>query len=188
MFARRSRRGATQRACGIGSRSPSRFEQPSFRGSVLGTAGSARQHRTFCRFRADNRIHADRVAARRHLRAVPGKKIDFDTVREIALALPEVEESTIHGAPSMKVRGKLLTCPALHSSAEPNTLMVRIDFDRRAELMEAEPDVYYLTNHYVNHPSVLVRLSRIDRTALKDLLDYAWRFVSSGTKASKQLG
>jgi hypothetical protein len=117
---------------------------------------------------------------RSHL--TPKKMIDFDVVREIALALPDVEENTIHGAPSLKVRGKLLTCPALHASAEPNSLMVRIDFDRRAELMKAEPDVYYLTNHYVNHPSVLVRLSRIDRTALKDLLDYAWRFVSSGRK------
>ena len=110
--------------------------------------------------------------------------IDFDVVREIALALPGVEESTIHGAPSLKLRDKLLTCPALHSSAEPNTLVVRIDFDRRAELMKAEPDVYYLTNHYANHPSVLVRLSHIDRTALNDLLDYAWRFVSSSTKSN----
>lgn len=119
---------------------------------------------------------------------MPGKKIDFDTVREIALTLPEVEESTIHGAHSMKVRGKLLTCPARHSSAGLNTPMVRIDFDRRAQLIRAEPDVYYLTNHYVNHPSVVVRLSRIDRTALRDLLDCAWRFVSSGTKASELLG
>jgi hypothetical protein len=116
------------------------------------------------------------------------KMIDFDVVRGIARALPDVKESTIHGAPSLKLGGRLLACPALHSSAEPNSLMVRIDFDRRGELMKAEPDVYYLTNHYVNHPSVLVRLSRIDRTALRDLLDYAWRFVSSETKASKLLG
>jgi len=46
------------------------------------------------------------------------KRIDFDAVREIGLALPDVEESTIHGAPSLKLRGKLLTCPALHSSAK----------------------------------------------------------------------
>jgi hypothetical protein len=110
------------------------------------------------------------------------KMIDFDVVRKIAVALPGVEESTIHGAPSVKVRGKLLTCPALHSSAEPDSLMVRIDFDRRAELIKAEPDVYYLTNHYLKHPSVLVRLSRIDHSALKDLLDYSWRFVSSRNK------
>jgi CO/xanthine dehydrogenase Mo-binding subunit len=46
-------------------------------------------------------------------------------------------------------------------AAEPNTLAVRIDFDQRAELMAAEPDVYYVTDHYLNYPTVLVRLSRI---------------------------
>ena len=52
------------------------------------------------------------------------KTMDFDVVREIALALPDVEESIIHGAPSLKLRGKLLTCPAIHRSAEPNTLAI----------------------------------------------------------------
>ena len=115
---------------------------------------------------------------------MPSKTIDFDSVREIALALPDVEESTIHGASSLKVRGRLLTCPALHRSAEPNTLAVRIDFDQRAQLIAAEPSVYYVTEHYVNNPTVLVRLSRIDRNSLRDLLGMAWRFVSSKTKAS----
>ena len=97
------------------------------------------------------------------------KTMDFDVVREIALALPDVEESTIHGAPSLKLRGKLLTCPAIHRSAEPNTLAIRIDFDQRAKLMAAKPSVYYLTDHYVNYPIVLVRLSRIDRNSLRNL-------------------
>jgi hypothetical protein len=113
---------------------------------------------------------------------MPSKKIDFNVVRAIAIALPDVEASTIHGAPSLKVRGRLLTCPALHRSAEPNTLAVRIDFDQRAELMAAEPDVYYVTDHYVNYPTVLVRLSRIDQDSLRDLLTMAWRFVNSKTK------
>ena len=56
------------------------------------------------------------------------KTLGFDEVRKIAVALPDVEESAIHGAPSLKVRGKLLTCPAIHRSAEPNTLAVRIGF------------------------------------------------------------
>ena len=117
---------------------------------------------------------------------MPSKKIDFDLVREIALALPDVEESTIHGAPSLKVGRRLLTCPAIHRSAEPNTLAVRIDFDQRAELMAAAPSVYYVTDHYVNYPTVLVRLSQIDRISLSDLLGMAWRFASSKTKASRR--
>jgi len=112
------------------------------------------------------------------------KTIDFDVVREIALALPSVTESTIHGAPSLKVRGKLLTCPALHSSAESKTLVVRIDRSEREKLLESEPDLYYVTDHYLNYPMVLVRLSRIDRNSLKDLLGRAWRFVSSQPKTT----
>lgn len=106
--------------------------------------------------------------------------LDFEAVRAIALKLPDVEEGTIHGAPSLKVRGKLLTCPAIHRSAEPNTLAVRIGIEQRAELMAAEPDVYYVTDHYLNYPTVLVRLSRIHQDSLRDLLDMAWHFVVAG--------
>ena len=112
------------------------------------------------------------------------KKLDFDTVREIAMTLPDVEDSTIHGAPSLKVRGRLLTCPALHRSAEPNALAVRIGMDTRAQLITADPDVYYVTDHYVNCPTVLVRLSRIHLQALRDLLGMSWLFVNAKVKRS----
>jgi hypothetical protein len=113
------------------------------------------------------------------------KKIDFDVVREIALAMPDVEESTTYGAPSLKVRGNLLTCLPIHHSTEPNSLAVRIDVDQREKLIAAEPSIYYVTEHYVKHPVVLVRLSAIDRNALCDLLESAWRFVSSRKKAGR---
>jgi hypothetical protein len=116
------------------------------------------------------------------------KTTDFDVVREIALALPDVEESTIHGAPSLKWRGRLLTCPAIYRSAKPNTLAVRIGLAERAKLLEAKPSVFYVTDHYLNYPTVLVRLSRIGRNSLKDLLGKAWRFVSSQTKTTRSRG
>ena len=121
-------------------------------------------------------------------RPVRSKKIDFDVVREIALALPDVEESTIHGAPSLKVRGRLLACPAIHRSAEPNTLAPRLDLDQRKKLIADKPSVYYVTNHYVNYPTVLVRLSRIEWNPLMELLGMSWHFVSSKTKTSKRRG
>jgi len=116
---------------------------------------------------------------------VPRHKIDFDTVRTIALGLADVDESTMYGSPAFKVRGELLTSIAINKSAEPNTLAVRIDFDRRAELLAEAPDVYYLTDHYVNYPVVLVRLSRIQLDALRDLLGMAWRFATAKTAARK---
>ena len=110
-------------------------------------------------------------------------RVDFDVVRKLALALPDVAESTIHGAPSLKVRGKLLACPAIHRSVEPDTLAVRIDFETRTEFLAAKPKVYYVTDHYLGHPMVLVRLKMIDRRTLRGLLSKAWRFVHPNPNA-----
>jgi len=106
-------------------------------------------------------------------------KITFDTVRKIASGLPGVEESTTYGAPSLKLHGRLLTCPALNKSAELNSLAVSIDFDQREALISEAPDTYYVTDHYVNYPIVLVRLSRVNRDVLRDLLHAACKFVSA---------
>jgi len=117
---------------------------------------------------------------------MPSKPIDFDLVREIALTLPGVEAGTIHGAPSLKVGRKLLTCPAIHKSAEPGTLAVHVDLPRRAQLLAAEPDVYYVTDHYVSYPLILVRLSKINQPALKKLLHTAWELLTPKPKPSRQ--
>jgi len=106
-------------------------------------------------------------------------KVDFEVVRAMALALPGVEESTLHGAPSLKVSGRLLACPALHKSAEPNSLVVRISFGEREALLAAQPGVFYVTDHFLKYPTVLIRLSRIRRDSLRDVMGMAWRFVSS---------
>jgi hypothetical protein len=95
--------------------------------------------------------------------------IDFDAVRKIGLALPGVEESTAYGAPALKVRGKLLACVPTHRSAEPGSLMVRVDFDDRAELLAAAPNVYYVPDHYLGYSAVLVRLSLVKQGVLRGL-------------------
>ena len=113
-------------------------------------------------------------------------KIDFNTVREIARELPALEEGTMHGSPSITVCGKLLACLPVNKQAEPDSLAVRIDFDQRAALLAEAPDVYYVTDHYVPYPMVLVRMSRIDRDDLSDLLKAVYWFVTARKgKASK---
>jgi len=110
---------------------------------------------------------------------MPRGTINFDTVRKIGLALPGVEESTAYGAPALKVHGKLLACVPVNRSAEPGSIMVRVDFDDRAELLAAAPDVYYVTDHYLNYNAVLVRLSRVTPDILRDLLGMGQRFVTA---------
>jgi len=86
------------------------------------------------------------------------------------------------GQPALKVRGKMFACVPSHKSAEPDSLAVRTDFEQRAELLAADPDVYYITEHYEGYPAVLVRLSRVQPDVLKDLLAMAHRVVLRDTR------
>jgi hypothetical protein len=104
--------------------------------------------------------------------------ITFDTVCRIGLSLPDVEEGTAYGSPALKVRGNLMAVVPTHRSAEPHSVAVRIPFDQRDELITAEPDVYYLKEHYEDYAVVLVRMKHIHIDALRDLLKMSWEFMS----------
>ena len=110
---------------------------------------------------------------------MPRDTIDFDAVKKIGLALPGVEESTAYGSPALKVRGKLLACVPTHRSAEPGSLVIRVDLDDRAELLATAPGVYYVTDHYLDYSAVLVRLSHVTPNLLRDLLGKAHKFVTA---------
>ncbi len=111
---------------------------------------------------------------------------DYATVRELALGLPDViDSSTLRGI-AFKVHGRLLACKAIHRSAEPETLMVRVGIADRDRLIAAEPDSYYLTAHYMTNESVLVRLASVDRQGLQALLQLAWKFVTATAASSRK--
>src|SRR6476620_11266128 len=111
----------------------------------------------------------------------------IDAVRAIGRSLPDVEETTSWGAFALKVRGKMFVCSAINKQAEPNSLVVRMDFAQRDALIEEEPDTYYLKDHYVDYPCVLVRLSKVHPDALRDLVAGAHRFVSATQPARRRV-
>ena len=110
----------------------------------------------------------------------------FKAVESIGRTLPEVEVTTTWGQPTLKVRGKMFVCIASNKSAEPNTLVVMMDFADRDALIEDDPGTYYLKDHYLNYPCVLVRLSRVHPDALRDLVIGAHRFVSAKARKKKR--
>ena len=112
-------------------------------------------------------------------------KPTFATVTKIGLTLPGVEEGTAYGAPALKIHGQLLACMATNKDAEPDTLVIRVEFAQRDELIAADPDVYYLKDHYVDYPCVLIRLKRVHPDALPDLLRMAWQFMNSKAKKKR---
>lgn len=106
----------------------------------------------------------------------------FEAVRKIALALDNVEEATSYGTPAFKVRGALFA----RLRDDIGALVVHMNFDDREALIAEDPKTYFITDHYLNYPWVLVNLKRVHPDAMRDLLRSAWRSAASsktGTKA-----
>ena len=110
-------------------------------------------------------------SAPRRQRRDKSKPVTFDIVREIARTLPGAEESTSYGTPAFKVKGKLFA--RQHQDGE--SLVVGVDFEEREEMMNAAPEKFYITDHYLNYPWMLVRLSKVRPDELRDLLIGSWR-------------
>jgi len=104
-------------------------------------------------------------------RARKGAGVSFDTIRQMALALPGVEEGTSYGTTSFKVGGKLLA--RFHQDRD--SLVLKVEYAAREVLMGANPQVYYITDHYRCWPWMLVRIANVDPDELRGLLEEAWR-------------
>jgi hypothetical protein len=107
--------------------------------------------------------------------------VTFEMARGMALGLDRAEEVSSYGTPGFKVDGVLFA--RLHQSLD--ALVVRMDFEQRAALMEADAETYFITDHYLNYEWVLVRLDRVDPDALRDLLRGAWRAAAADKKKRK---
>jgi hypothetical protein len=103
----------------------------------------------------------------------------FEIVKAVGLTLPDVEATTKYdGSPVLKLNGCFMAGVATHPSAEPDTLVVRVGCEESEWLIADAPETYYLTDYYRSYPLLLVRLSRLDREALHDLLSVSWRLTS----------
>jgi hypothetical protein len=103
--------------------------------------------------------------------------INWNTVRKLGLALPQTAESTSYGTPALKVNGKLF----VRLREEGDIIVVRIDPDQRAMRMVADPTAFFVTDHYVPYPYMLVRLTAVAKDNLAELLQDAWRIVAPST-------
>ena len=102
--------------------------------------------------------------------------MNFDDIRKIALAWPEVEDGSSYGTPALKVRKKLLV--RLREDGD-SLVMPGVPLDEREMLVESQPRVFYFTDHYKDYPYVLIRLSKARRATVEPLLRRQWRALAS---------
>jgi hypothetical protein len=102
------------------------------------------------------------------------RPVTFAVARCLALALPGVAEGTSYGTPSFKVLGKFF----FRLREDGGSLAVKIDFDTREALLQADPRAFFITDHYRGYPAICVRLENVGRAQLKSVLEESWRFVT----------
>lgn len=100
--------------------------------------------------------------------------VNWDAVREIALKLPKVEEGKSYGTPAFRVGKQLFV--RLHQDGD--CAVVRVDPDERETRMAADPRAFFITNHYLDYPWLLVRFSAVRKSDLRDLIQDAWRLAA----------
>jgi hypothetical protein len=107
-------------------------------------------------------------------------------VRRVVLALPGVEERKSYGTPALFV-GKKLLVRLKEDGAE---IVLRMNLEEKAFLIEADPDTFYETDHYKGWPALLGRLALLDEATITTLVARQWRASASKTlqKAHPEIG
>lgn len=94
------------------------------------------------------------------------RKLPLSTIRKVALSFPGVEEGTSYGTPAFRQKKRLLA--RLHQDGQ--SIMIKLSFEARDHLMRADPETFFITDHYRNTPSVLARRDRLGADDLAKLL------------------
>jgi hypothetical protein len=96
-------------------------------------------------------------------------------LRKIALSFPAASEGTSYGKPSFLVAGKFFT----RLRDEDGSLVLIVgSIDERDMLLESDPKLFHITNHYRNYPAVLARMSLLDPVRLRAMLERRWRAIA----------
>ncbi len=112
---------------------------------------------------------------------------DWETVREFASRLPEVEEQvSSRGHPSLRVRGKLFAWISPKAEAE-GALVLRVEADEKPLILESSPEVFFETPHYRGYPAVLVHLERVEPEELAERIEDAWLIQAPKRLATEYL-
>jgi len=90
-------------------------------------------------------------------------------VRAIALALPGVTEGPCFGTSAFYVAKKLLA----RMKEDGETLAIRTE--EREKWMKANPATFFITDHYLNYPMMLIRLATVEQKVLEALMLTAWK-------------
>jgi hypothetical protein len=107
-------------------------------------------------------------------KAVHRAGVSQSQLRKIALSFPGASEGASYGEPSFLLAGKFFT--RLRSEDDSLVLIVG-SIDERDMLLESDPEVFHITDHYRNYPAVLARRTLLEPARLRAMLERRWRAI-----------
>jgi hypothetical protein len=96
----------------------------------------------------------------------------WEQLVKIGRELPEVEEGIWYRTPALKVRGKGFA--RLKEDGESIVLLLD-SVDEQEFLVQAQPELYFITDHYRGYPMVLARLAKLRVAECRRRLKQGWR-------------
>ncbi len=94
------------------------------------------------------------------------RKLSIAAIRRVALSLPGVEEGTSYGTPAWRAGKRLLA--RLHQDG--SSIVLKVGNETRDHLLQADPQTFFVTDHYLGYPTVLAHLDRLSAADLRKLL------------------
>lgn len=101
--------------------------------------------------------------------------IYLEFIRQVMAVLPGSTEGLCFGTPAFYVNKKLL------ARMWENGEVLVVHNTERDEWIKKNPEVFFVTDHYRNYPSLLINLAKIEPDELKHLLSEAWLNRASKT-------
>ncbi len=103
----------------------------------------------------------------------------LDQIVDFTLKLKDVVESTSYGKPALKRGDKLI-----FARRDEETLSLTCSFEERAVLLAGHPETFFITDHYLNWPAVVVRLAAARKPVLQSAVKASWE--RAGARATRK--
>ena len=94
------------------------------------------------------------------------RKLSLFAIRLALSAFPALEEGTSYRTPAWRWKKKLLV--RLHQDGV--SIVLWIGNETRDHLLQADPQTFFVTDHYLGYPMVLAHLDWLSAADLKKLL------------------
>jgi hypothetical protein len=99
--------------------------------------------------------------------------------RKIALSFPGAKERLSYGSPCIFIGKKVFV---RIGTREANTIQMNTEsFEERDHLLAADPETFFITDHFRNYKCALARTAKLDARTFREFLERRWRLIAPKT-------